>query len=164
MLIRDENISGFLFTEYNPSLNRKPFLFKKKNLESQEGGSAPSQHSTLTSLSTMSLATQTVSGTSCDDLMSQLSLGGICPPKETVQPHPPDSLTILRAPSDVSDIDPPVAASQPIVNFPTAPPALATLRKTSKTTSLLLCSREESMIRHQSGGCQVVPIPIKHLC
>jgi hypothetical protein len=62
-----------------------------------------------------------MSVTSCDDFMSRLTLGGICVPTERVPPQPPDSLTIPEAPSDVSDIDPPIAATPPIVNFPTAP-------------------------------------------
>ena len=98
---------------------------------------APSQQSKSTRSSTVSLATQSMSGRDCDDLMSQLSIGGLCIPTESEPPHPPDNLTIAGAPSDISDIDPPVATTPPIVNFPTAPRTSANVENQQDKCSAL---------------------------
>ena len=102
-----------------------------------------------------------MSSTSYDDpFMSQLSLRGLCLPTDAAPPHPPDSLTIMRAPSDVSDIDPPVAAAPPLVNFSNSSTNNCTTREPARQL-LRPCSsplrpREESTIRHQSRGRRVV--------
>ncbi len=58
------------------------------------------------------------SGASYEDpLLSQLT-NGLCVPIDATPPHPPTDLTIMVVPSDVSDIDCPVAPPPPIVNFP----------------------------------------------
>jgi hypothetical protein len=69
--------------------------------------------------STMSLAMQQQSETSYQDpLLSQLANGMCIIIDDAMPPQPPISLTITRAPSDVSDIDQlPVAPQPPIVNF-----------------------------------------------
>jgi len=102
-----------------------------------------------------------MSSTSYDDpFMSQLSLRGLYLPTDAAPPHPPDSLTIMRAPSDVSDIDPLVAAAPPIVNFSNSSTNNCTTREPARQL-LRPCSsplrpREESTIRHQSRGRRVV--------
>lgn len=118
-------------------LYNKNVLLPNSASQSSTPPTAPSQHSTSTRSSTISLATQSMSGTSCDDFMSRLTLGGICVPTERVPPQPPDSLTIPEAPSDVSDIDPPVAATPPIVNFPTAPRTSANVESQQDNCSAL---------------------------
>ncbi len=69
--------------------------------------------------STMSLATQQQSETSYQDpLLSQLTNGMCIIIDDAAPPQPPISLTITRAPSDVSDINQlPVTPQTPFINF-----------------------------------------------
>ena len=61
-------------------LYNKNVLLPNSASQSSTPPTAPSQHLTSTRSSTISLATQSMSGTSCDDFMSRLTLGGISLP------------------------------------------------------------------------------------
>ena len=95
--------------------------------------------STRSSSTTTSLATHSMSETETsykDLILSQLA-HRFCVPINAAPTHPPITLTITRAPSNVSNIDPTDAPPPPIVHFGKTPKTTATSKRQQENCSAL---------------------------